>query len=59
MDNTKVDDKSKILIDPNKIDDRFNIMIVGDSGVGKTSFLKSYLNRLDNIENIKSTSRIL
>jgi len=30
--------------DENKIQDKFNIMIIGDADVGKTSILKSYLS---------------
>lgn len=30
--------------DDNKIQDKFNIMILGDIDVGKTSILKSYFN---------------
>ena len=32
------------LNDINKIEDKFNIMILGDINVGKTSILESYFN---------------
>jgi GTPase SAR1 family protein len=31
-------------MDDNKIEDKFNIMIIGDADVGKTSILESYFN---------------
>jgi len=32
-------------MEPDKIEDKFNIMILGDINVGKTTILESYFNK--------------